>query len=68
MSTKNDFGLDVGGGVMGFFSDNVGLRGDIRYFRGFRGTSDNDSLTRDARERLQVLARGSDRPLSFKFM
>ena len=23
---------------MGFFSDNVGLRGDVRYFRGFRGT------------------------------
>jgi opacity protein-like surface antigen len=45
VNTKNDFGLDVGGGVMGFFSNNVGLRGDIRYFRGFRGTSDDDSLT-----------------------
>ena len=45
ISTKNDFGLDVGGGVMGFFSENVGLRGDIRYFRGFRGTSDSDSVT-----------------------
>jgi len=45
VSSKNDFGLDIGGGVMGFFSNNVGLRGDIRYFRGFRGTSDNDSLT-----------------------
>ncbi len=42
-TTKNDFGLDVGGGVMGFFSDNVGLRGDVRYFRGFRGTSDSDN-------------------------
>jgi opacity protein-like surface antigen len=45
VNTKNDFGLDVGGGVMGFFSNNVGIRGDIRYFRGFRGTSDSDSLT-----------------------
>lgn len=45
VNTKNDFGLDIGGGVMGFFSNNVGLRGDIRYFRGFRGTSDSDSLT-----------------------
>jgi opacity protein-like surface antigen len=45
VNTKNDFGLDVGGGVMGFFSNNVGLRGDIRYFRGFRGTSDSDSVT-----------------------
>ena len=45
VSTKNDFGLDVGGGVMGFFSNNVGIRGDIRYFRGFRGTSDSDNVT-----------------------
>jgi opacity protein-like surface antigen len=41
VTTKNDFGFDVGGGVMGFFTDHVGLRGDVRYFRGFRGTSDN---------------------------
>ena len=41
--TKNDFGLDVGGGLMGFFSRNVGLRGDVRYFRGFRGTSDSSN-------------------------
>jgi opacity protein-like surface antigen len=41
VNTKNDFGLDVGAGVMGFFSNNVGLRGDVRYFRGFRGTDDN---------------------------
>lgn len=45
VSTKNDFGLDVGGGVMGFFSENVGLRADVRYFRGFRGTSDSDNAT-----------------------
>jgi len=43
VNTKNDFGLDVGGGVMGFFSNNIGLRGDVRYFRGFRGTSDSDN-------------------------
>jgi opacity protein-like surface antigen len=41
VNTKNDFGFDIGGGVMGFFSKNVGLRGDVRYFRGFRGTDDN---------------------------
>ena len=40
-TTKNDFGFDVGGGVMGFFNDNVGLRGDVRYFRTFRGTEEN---------------------------
>jgi opacity protein-like surface antigen len=39
MKSKSDFGLDVGGGVMGFFSDNAGLRGDVRYFRSLRDTS-----------------------------
>ena len=42
-TSKNDFGMDVGGGVTGFFSDSVGLRGDVRYFRSFRGTTDNAS-------------------------
>lgn len=41
--TKNDFGMDVGGGVTGFFAQNIGLRGDVRYFRSFRGTTDNAS-------------------------
>lgn len=41
VNTKNDFGFDVGGGVMGFFGTNVGVRGDVRYFRSFRGTDDN---------------------------
>jgi len=30
---RNDFGINVGGGFIGYFSHNVGLRGDIRYFR-----------------------------------
>jgi opacity protein-like surface antigen len=33
--SASDFGLDVGGGVMVFFVDNVGIRGDLRYFRSF---------------------------------
>jgi hypothetical protein len=37
VSSKNDFGFDVGGGVMGFVHQNIGLRGDVRYFRGFKG-------------------------------
>src|SRR5262245_14096262 len=41
VQTKNDFGFDIGGGAMGFFGQNVGLRGDIRYFRSFSGSSDN---------------------------
>lgn len=35
--SKNDFGFDLGGGAMGFFGQNVGIRGDIRYFRSFSG-------------------------------
>jgi opacity protein-like surface antigen len=31
--TSNDFGMDLGGGLHGYFNDNVGLRGDVRYFR-----------------------------------
>jgi opacity protein-like surface antigen len=29
---QNDFGWDVGGGLMIFFGDNIGIRGDVRYF------------------------------------
>jgi opacity protein-like surface antigen len=31
--TTNDFGANIGGGVNGQFNDNVGIRGDVRYFR-----------------------------------
>ena len=41
VNTKNDFGFDLGAGAMGFFTQNVGVRGDVRYFRGFRGTDAN---------------------------
>lgn len=41
VNTKNDFGFDLGAGVMGFFSDAVGLRGDIRYLRAFTGSNSN---------------------------
>ena len=33
---KNELGWNIGGGVSGFFTDNVGLRGDFRYFRQLR--------------------------------
>jgi opacity protein-like surface antigen len=29
---KNEFGVNLGGGAMGFVSDHVGLKGDLRYF------------------------------------
>jgi opacity protein-like surface antigen len=41
VTTKNDFGFDVGAGVMGYVAQNVGIRGDVRYFRSFNGSSDN---------------------------
>ncbi|MDP2320390.1 MAG: outer membrane beta-barrel protein [Acidobacteriota bacterium] len=31
--SNNELGVNVGGGVHVFFSDNIGLRGDARYFR-----------------------------------
>lgn len=31
--SDNDFAFNLGGGVMGFFNDHVGLRGDLRYMR-----------------------------------
>src|SRR4051812_29340463 len=44
VNTKNDFGFDLGAGAMGFFTQNVGIRGDVRYFRSFTGSS-SDTLT-----------------------
>jgi opacity protein-like surface antigen len=34
-SNNNDFGWTLGGGVMGFFNDHVGVRGDIRMYHTF---------------------------------
>jgi hypothetical protein len=33
--SKTSFGYDLGGGVMGFFSSHVGIRGDLRHFHTF---------------------------------
>jgi hypothetical protein len=35
----NEVGLNAGAGVMGFLSQHVGLRGDVRYFRNLSGNS-----------------------------
>jgi opacity protein-like surface antigen len=42
--TTNDFGVNVGGGVQGFFTDNVGIRGDIRYFRSLQDNEPDGEL------------------------
>ena len=38
---ENSFGVNAGAGLMVFFTDNVGLRGDVRYFRSL-SDDDND--------------------------
>ena len=34
----SDLGVDVGAGVIGYFNDKVGIRGDVRYFRSLQDT------------------------------
>jgi hypothetical protein len=35
--SNNDWGYNLGGGINGYFSDHIGLRGDLRYFRSLEG-------------------------------
>jgi opacity protein-like surface antigen len=42
--STNDFGFNVGGGINAFFTDNVGIRGDIRYFRSFSDDQPDDEF------------------------
>jgi hypothetical protein len=37
--SDNEAGLNAGAGLMGFISQHVGLRGDVRYFRNLSGNS-----------------------------
>jgi hypothetical protein len=41
---STDWGLNVGGGVAGFFTDNIGLQGDIRYFRSLQDNEPDDEF------------------------
>jgi len=41
---RNDFGINYGGGVMVFFTDNVGIRGDIRQFRSLQNDDFDDDF------------------------
>jgi opacity protein-like surface antigen len=45
--STNDLAINFGGGLHIFFSDNIGLRGDLRYFRGLEQTEDDDPLEDD---------------------
>jgi opacity protein-like surface antigen len=41
--STNDFGVNIGAGINGQFTDNVGIRGDLRYFRSLQDNeADND--------------------------
>jgi opacity protein-like surface antigen len=38
-SSNNMAGWNAGAGVMGYFADHIGVRGDVRYLRGFKDTN-----------------------------
>jgi opacity protein-like surface antigen len=40
--STNELGINFGGGVHVFFNDNVGFRGDVRYFRALGQEDDDD--------------------------
>jgi len=39
--SANDFGYDLGAGVMGYFANHVGMRAGVQYFRNFEHTGSN---------------------------
>ena len=41
---STDWGLNLGAGLVGFFTDNVGLRGDFRYFRSLQDDEADDEF------------------------
>lgn len=43
-SSNNMFGWNAGAGVMGYFNDHVGLRGDLRYTRGFEDLNTGNTV------------------------
>jgi opacity protein-like surface antigen len=43
-SSANMFGWDAGAGVMGFFNDHVGLRGEIRYLRATQDWNESNRI------------------------
>lgn len=44
---RNALGFNVGGGVMAFFTDRVGIRGDLRYFRQMSESDADDEVDFD---------------------
>jgi hypothetical protein len=46
-SSNNDLGWNAGAGLMGYFSDHFGLRGDVRYLRNIQNNSTADNINFD---------------------
>jgi opacity protein-like surface antigen len=44
---ENSFGVNFGGGVIGQFSEHVGMRGDLRYFRRLQDSDGGDDIDLD---------------------
>lgn len=44
-ATSTDLGWNVGAGALGFFSDMVGVRGDLRYFRSLQNELEDGPIT-----------------------
>jgi opacity protein-like surface antigen len=45
--SETDFGMNIGGGVMGFANDRVGFRGDLRYYRALTDPDSANSFNID---------------------
>lgn len=45
--STNDLGVNFGGGINGNFSENFGIRGDIRYFRSLQDNEPDNDLDLD---------------------
>lgn len=45
--SNSDFGINLGGGAMGFMTDHVGLRGDIRYYRSLSDPDEDNEFDID---------------------
>jgi outer membrane protein with beta-barrel domain len=43
-SSNNQWGWDAGAGAMGFFNDHFGLRGDVKYLRGFENLATGNQV------------------------
>ena len=46
-SSNNDLGWNAGVGLIGYFSDHFGLRGDVRYLRNIQNNSTANDINFD---------------------